>query len=302
MSEIPTSDDEASSRAVELVRALLERHDLPKHRHASFVGEFFNLSRAASHQRVNKSSAWTLDDFQKLANHFGESLAQVLGATSSTGIEATLNVGGLAVPCRIWLEDDSEASGFAVAGIDDADSHSPRVRGSLVAMEEGGVYVVVPATAASGLKARGIARLEIDQSETPARRVAVFDDERDVANSVCEMLRAAGIDAKAFYSAADFEDAISKNEFDGYVADWLLPGGATAVPFLVAVRGLPDHRALVILSGKTRNGMADPSEVGQATIRFKAQMVEKPVLWPQLVSALLIDGLNATRPAGSQLA
>ena len=287
MSEVPTSDDEASSRAVELVRALLERHDLPKHRHASFVGEFFNLSRAASHQRVNKSSAWTLDDFQKLAIHFGESLAQVLGAVPSAGTHATLNVGGMAIGCRIWFEDGGDDAITPEARTTDIESASSPLRGPLVAMEEGGVYVVVPATAASGLKSRPIARLEVSQTASPARRVAVFDDERDVANSVCEMLRAEGIDAKAYYSADAFSSAIATNEFDGYVADWLLPGGATALPFLVAVRGLPDHRALVILSGKTRNGMADPSEVGQATLRFKAQMVEKPVLSPYLVSRAL---------------
>src|SRR5690554_5214867 len=67
-----------SSNAAQLVRALLERHGIPRHRHSSFVGEFFGLSRAASYLRVNKSSAWTLDEFQALADRFGEPLAQVL--------------------------------------------------------------------------------------------------------------------------------------------------------------------------------------------------------------------------------
>jgi len=286
MSHLPPPDEDSPSQAAQLVRALLERHGLPKHRHASFVGEFFNLSRAASHQRVNKSSAWTLDDFQALANRFGETLAQVLGAVSSndSGAKATLNVGGMEISCRVWLTGDDATTPVS----------------TLVAMEEKGVYRVVPATAAAGGDAKRIARLEVAHDATPAARVAVFDDERDVATSVCGMLRSAGIDAVAFYVAEDLLQAIPQDQFDGYVVDWLLPDNRTAVPLLAAVRDLPEHRAAVLLSGKTRNGTADPREVGEATTRFKVQMVEKPAQQPMLVSALVTDGLNATRRAGSQ--
>lgn len=296
MSQNLPPDEDSPSHAAQLVRALLERHGLPKHRHASFVGEFFHLSRAASHQRVNKSSAWTLDDFQALANRFGESLAQVLGAVSpaESGSRATLRVGGMEIGCRIWLVQEEAGETEEALKAQEASSQ----RGALVAMEKAGVYVVVPATAAAGADAKRIVRLEIGQDDTPAPRVAVFDDERDVANSVCAGLRAAGIDAVPYYVAEELLADIPQGLFDGYVVDWLLPNNETAVPLLAAVRDLPDHRAAVLLSGKTRNGTADPREVGEATTRFKVQMVEKPVQPPMLVSALVTDGLNSTRRAG----
>ena len=284
MSQPQLPDEDSPSHAAQLVRALLERHGLPKHRHASFVGEFFDLSRAASHQRVNKSSAWTLDDFEALATRFGEPLAQVLGAISpdDSGTRATLNIGGMEITCRIWLAEDETTAPVT----------------SLVARELEGVYVVVPATAAVGEDAKRIVRLEVAHDTTPAPRVAVFDDERDVANSVCAMLRSAGIEAVPFYVAEELLNTIPKHLFDGYVVDWLLPDNRTAVPLLAAVRDLPEHRAAVLLSGKTRNGTADPREVGEASIRFKVGMIEKPAQQPMLVSALVTDGLNATRRAG----
>lgn len=287
MTKLQPPDDDNPSRAARLVRALLERHGLPKHRHASFVGEFFELSRAASHARVNKSSAWTLDDFQALANHFGEPLAQVLGAISPdhSGTKATLTVGGMEISCLIWLAENGAIPAVA----------------SLVAMEREGVYVVVPATAAAGEDAKRIARLEVAHDATPAARVAVFDDERDVANSVCGMLRSAGIEAVPFYVAEELLQAIPEQRFDGYIVDWLLPDNRTAVPLLAAVRALPEHRAVVLLSGKTRNGTADPREVGEASIRFQVQMVEKPAQQPMLISALVTDGLHAPRGAGLRL-
>ena len=279
-------DDESPSPAAQLVRALLERHGIPKHRHASFVGEFYGLSRGASHQRVNKSSAWTLDDFQRLANRFGEPLAQVLGAVSpdQSGTNATLSVGSMAISCRIWLADDDTAVSVS----------------TLVAMEIDGAYVVVPATAAAGEETRRISKLEVANDATPARCVAVLDDDRDVANSVCGMLRSAGIEAVAFYVADELLEAIQAHRFDGYVFDWLLPDNRTAIPLLAAVRGLPEHRAAVLLSGKTRNGLADPREVGEATLRYKVQMIEKPAQQPMLIAALVADGLNAARQDGLQ--
>jgi CheY-like chemotaxis protein len=278
-------EEESPSQAAQLVRALLERNGIPKHRHASFVGEFFNLSRAAAHQRVTKSSAWTVDELQALANRFGEPLAQVLGAISpaDSGAKAVLRVGALQIGCRIWFARDN-------------DEHCAE---SLVAMESAGSYVVVPTAAAAGHESLRIARLEIGEGTATVPRVAVFDDERDVANAVCAMLRAAGVDAVAYYAAEDLLADIPQEMFDGYVIDWLLPDNATAVPLLAAVRSLPRHSALVLLSGKTRSGSADPVEVGAAVGNFKVQLVEKPVQPPVLLSALANDGLGATEHAAS---
>jgi hypothetical protein len=286
MTQSSSSDDETSSQAAELVRALLERHDIPKHRHASFVGEFFDLSRAASHARVNKSSAWTLDDFQALANRFGEPLSQVLGATQpdNLGIRATLKVGGMEIGCRVWLTDDEGAATVS----------------SLVALKQSDAYVVLPATAGAGDDTERISRIEVTHDATPASRVAVFDGERDVADSMCGMLRSAGIDAVPFYVAEELLEIISQHLFDGYVVDWLLPGNRTALPLLAAIRRLPEHRAAVVLSSKIRNGTTDPREVGDAMTRFNVQLIEKPLLQPLLVAALINDGLHTATRVGVQ--
>lgn len=278
--ELASEGGNETSRAAYLVRSLLERHGLPRHRHASFVGEFFGLSRAASHQRINKSSPWTLDDFKRLADRFGEPMAQVLGAVSNaeSGMLATLTIGGMAISCRVWLADDNTASSIS----------------GLVALEKDGALSVVPATVNSE-ESRRIAKLEIVSDSTPAPRVAVLDDDRDVANAVCSMLRSAGIAADPFCETEQLMAAVTANRFDGYVFDWLLPDGRTAGPLIAAVRSLPEHRAVVLLSGKTRDGTADPREIAEAMQRFKVQIIEKPALQPFLISALVSDGLRATR-------
>jgi hypothetical protein len=286
----PAEQTSQGSEAAQLVRALLERHGIPRHRHASFVGEFFGLSRAASHQRVNKSSAWTLDDFQALANRFGEPLAQVLGAMGSpgAGTKAVLRVGPWQAECRIWLAEDGATQDASVA--------TPGAQG-LVAMESGGIHMVVPATATADPSARPVARLEISQGATMTARVAVLDDERDVANATCAALKAHGVEAVAYYAAEDLLRDIPRELYDGYVIDWLLPDNQTAVPLLAAVRAQTRRSALVILTGKTRSGAADPVEVSAAVRTFRAQLSEKPVQPQLLISTLENDGLAPTSRA-----
>lgn len=278
--------DPDSSHAATLVRALLERHGIPKHRHASFVSEFFGLSRAASHQRVNRSSAWTLDDFQALARRFGEPLAQVLGAGDGTttpteaGIAAVLRIGALEMGCRMWLAEGAvTASGS-----------------SLVAMESGGSYVVMPATAALGLPTVPVARIEMSGVRTTAARIAVLDPDPDSARSTCTALRDSGIEAVAYLTVDELLRDIPHALFDGYVVDWHLHG-QTALPVLSAVRGQPKKTALVLLSDRTRRGELDAAEIAAAMSSFRVQLLEKPVLAPMLVSALVNDGLTAARPA-----
>jgi CheY-like chemotaxis protein len=277
-------DEGPLSLAAQVVRALLERHGIPKHRHSSFVGEFFNLSRAAAHQRVNRSAAWTLEELLALAQHFGESLSDVVNSRrEDDGRPATLRIGGLQVSCRIWLDRTS----------------SNASTDTFVAVENAGSYVVVPATAASTQNAVRIARLELVQSISTPARIAVLDDERDVANSLCDQLRGVGLEAVGYFAAEELMADISKTPYDGYVVDWLLSEG-NAIPLLAMIRGQPKPSAVVLLSGKMRTGSADPMDVASASTTYRVQVVEKPAHLPLILSALELDGLRPAQGAAAQ--
>jgi hypothetical protein len=286
MTASPASDEEPLSLAAQMVRALLERHGIPKHRHSSFVGEFFNLSRAAAHQRVNRSAAWTIEELFALAQHFGESLSDVVNAHSATTAKAaTLRIGGMNVECRIWLADSAPNS-----SVD-----------TFVAIESAGSYTVVPTTAASSRNAVRIARLEmaLEKSTNPPLRVAVLDDEEDVVSSLCDQLRSAGMDAVGYSRAQELMDDIPQIPYDGYVIDWLL-GEDNAVPLLAMLRGQPRAAAVVLLSGKMRSGSADPLDVASASTTYRVQVIEKPTHLPLILSALENDGLRSARATAPQ--
>lgn len=276
-----TNDDEQLSMGALAVRALLERHGLPKHRHAAFVGDFFSLSRAAAHQRVNRSAAWTLEELKQLAENFGESLAGMVSAHGADDARpAIVRIGGLQSKCKVWLDR----------------SKAPAATDGLVALEDEAGLVVVAATAVTVQGGVRVARLEIEQSIMKPARVAVIDDERDVASALCDQLRSFGIAADSFDDVDALTSEMAKSPFDGYVVDWLLRKG-DASQLLATIRALEHPSAVVLLSGKLRSGSADPADVASACTVFRVQLIEKPAQVPLVVSALELAGLRMDKSA-----
>lgn len=288
MTTPPAPEEDLLSLGAQMVRALLERHGIAKNRQAGFVGEFFDLSRAAAHARVNRSAAWTLEELTALAQHFGETLSDVVAAHATTRSKpATLRLGGAHIDCRIWLAGEATHDATAEAA-------------TYVALEKDGNYVVMPTTAIAAQAGRRVARLELvlEHPSSETMRVAVLDDEDDVAQALCDQLRSAGLEAVPYSKARDLEKAISRQPYDGYVVDWLLAEG-NAAPLLATLRTQAQPAAVVLLSGKMRNGSADPLDIASAATTYRVQVIEKPTRLPLLLSALENDGLRKARATKS---
>ena len=63
----PVSPETDTPLAVRCVRALLERHGLPKYRQSAWIADAMGLSYAQAHRRMNGAASWTLEDLERLA-------------------------------------------------------------------------------------------------------------------------------------------------------------------------------------------------------------------------------------------
>ncbi len=280
----PEEEDELPSQAAQAVRALLERHGIPKHRQAAYVGEFFKLSRAASHRRTHGTAAWTLEELQALANKFGESLPEMLGGGSARGgVRATLKIGDTETPCRIWLPSAPSTARNNV----------------FVAMENAGAYTVVLAAAAGTLPVLQVARIEIDQAADNPPRIAVLDDDRDVTKSICAGLREMGYQASPYNTVDALVAEIKRSPFDGYILDWKLRGG-TVLPLIEMIRDETKHGAIALISGRMRDASINTREIAEASGEFNFGLFEKPAQIEIIVAALSRDGLAPARGAASR--
>jgi anti-sigma-K factor RskA len=85
------------------VRALLQRHGIPRHRQAPLLAEILGVPYRQAHRKLGGQVSWSLEEQQTVARRFGETLADVVDAVAASDAEAaTLIVDDLRLPCRFW--------------------------------------------------------------------------------------------------------------------------------------------------------------------------------------------------------
>jgi ActR/RegA family two-component response regulator len=255
------SENAPSSLAVACVRALMERHGLPKYRQSAWLADAMGLSYSQAHRRMTGASPWTLEDLAKVAGLFGETLADAVAATQpGSAVTGTMNVGATAMPCRIWLGDEVDR----------------RSAGPVVAIRTSVGWSAVPASEATGDVVYRIEKIEARPANATRKVIAVLDDDEDLTNSICAHFEASGYDARPFYRIADLLASAVAQKYDGYVIDWIV--GETSVLKLVAALRERDPRApIVVLTGQVLTGVVEEVDIAEAVRRYGLTFSEKPV-------------------------
>ena len=253
------------------VSRLLDRHGIPERRRAAALEKALGLTYQQVRRRLLDETAWTLEELRDLADHFGENLPSLVSDPSSESTaSAVLVTGSLRIPCSVWLGDTPQMArpGPLVATRPTADE-----------------WLVVPAGEAAGVESYEIKRLLIQATTRSARRIAVLDDDRDLAQSIAQYMNEVGLDATAFYTVDDLSKAVSVEPFDGYVVDWLV-NKQSARAVIIEIRAQSATCPVVVLTGQMRDGHLEESELSAAAAAYRLQYFEKPVRTSAILSAL----------------
>jgi CheY-like chemotaxis protein len=277
---IPLSADSGAeiTLAAKCVRALLDRHGVPRRKHSAVVSEVLNLSYSQGNRRLTTDATWALEELRVLAEQYGETLTDLvsLGQVDNT-LDAIVKIGTTTVSCRI-------VRGPAV--------HGPR-KGALVAAMIDSVWQVLPAEHDLATQAYDIQRLVIEPPSAIGRRIAVLDDHADSAQAIVDYLEAGGFDAVKFTSLDRITAAAATDRFDGYVLDWILnKEGAkvTAQDLVASIRSRDAHCPIIVLTGEVRTGIADEADIAAAMTKYRLKFFEKPARL-SIISAALAGAL-----------
>jgi len=272
--------DGAPSLAVACVRALMERHGLPKYRQSAWLADAMGLSYSQAHRRMTGASPWTLEDLAKVAALFGESLADVVATTEpGAAVPATMTVGATAMLCRIWLGDEVER----------------HAAGPVVAIRTSAGWSAVPASEATEDVVYRIEKIEARPVDATRKVIAILDDDEDLTNSICAHFDASGYDARPFYRIADLLASAAAQRYDGYVIDWIV--GETSVLKLIAALREKDARSpIVVLTGQVVAGVVEEVDIADAVKRYDLTFSEKPVR-SAILEASLARALTLSKPA-----
>jgi len=284
LSDVPRADagDSAPSLAVACVRALMERHGLPKYRQSAWLADATGLSYSQAHRRMTGASPWTLEDVAKVASIFGETLADVISAMQpGDAVPGTMNLGATAMPCRIWLGDE-------------VDRHSA---GPVVAIRTSDGWSAVPASEATEDVVYRIEKIEARPIDAMRKVIAVLDDDEDLTNSICAHFDASGFDARPFYKIADLLASAAEQRYDGYVIDWIV-GDTSVLKLIDALREKDPISPIVVLTGQVIAGVVEEIDIAEAVKRYGLTFSEKPVR-STILEATLARALADTSASSS---
>src|SRR5690349_12623204 len=96
------ADSSPSPVGSRIVRALLNRHDVPSMRHVTTIAQVIGCGHQAAYRRLGGGVAWEIEEIEKLAAHFGESLAEAFASIEPQATaSAILVVGGHRIACQL---------------------------------------------------------------------------------------------------------------------------------------------------------------------------------------------------------
>ena len=242
------------------VRALLNRHDVPSMRHVTTISQVLACAHQAAYRRLNGGVAWEIEEIEKLASHFGESLAQAFGGVDAHETKPAILVsGGHRVPCQLVVGDPLRE----------------RLPNTLVAVKAGGQWLVMPSTEGGVGPVFEVKQMTVSSESDRRFRVAILDDERETAASIAEHFSDQGCDVQAFTRVEDLVVHMKAQPFDGYVIDWVLPEGSASELIGIIRAGDPEC-SIAILTGKMWEDVSVGNAVTQALSTYKLQFFQKP--------------------------
>ena len=253
------------------IQAVLDRHGVPERQRLNTLEAAAGMSYQQVRRRMTGETPWNVDEIKRLASHFGEPLFKLLGTlVDDAGQQATLLLGGISLPCSIWIGPHAP----------------PKARiGPLVAIasETGEHWTAVPLAEAGDRKAYEIKRLIFESA--PPRRVAIVDDDDDLAASIVQFLREKGLDAISYRTGEHLRSALETSRFDGFILDWML-GEGNVRELLPEVRARNPNAPIIILTGEFEAGGAQEDELAATISAYRAQLYQKPTRMLSLFNAL----------------
>jgi ActR/RegA family two-component response regulator len=259
-----------TSLAVACVRALMERHGLPKYRQSAWLADATGLSYSQAHRRMTGASPWSLEDLARVAALFGESLADVVAtAQPQASIAGFMSVGSARLPCQMWLGEAAE-------------NPNPD---TVVAIRTSAGWTAIAASEATEGVVYKIERLEARPIAATRKVIAVLDDDQDLTNSICAHFEASGYDARPFYKTIDLLSGVAAQHYDGYVIDWIV-GETSTLKLIGALREKSPKCPIVVLTAQVMTGVVDEADIAEAVKRYDLVFSEKPVRTSILTATL----------------
>lgn len=257
------------------VRELMIRHGVADRSQTGKLSRVLKLSFAQAHRKMKGKSPWTLAQIYGVAGYFGETPSALIDVTDKgVACDAILVIDGKEIPCNARFGGEFVGSGKP---------------SNFLAVKQNNLWKIyeserIPASAERYV----VDSIEIrtQQSSSGHISIAVVDDDKDSADSICDFLNEQGYRAESYYTPTKAREAVQQRKYDGYVLDWILDT-ETAESLIREIRASDNPRApIFLLTGQLDTGRVEESDIARVIRRYNVDWLEKPARLPLLAAEL----------------
>lgn len=257
------------------VRALMIHHGVTERSQTGKLSRVLKLSFAQAHRKMKGGSPWTLAQIYRVAAYFGETPGALIDVTDKgVAYDAVLVIGTKRIRCLARLGGEFIDTGK---------------QSYFLAVKQDNLWKIYESERAPAATTRYVVEsieIRAQKSDTKRVSVAVVDDDKDSADSICDFLNEQGYRAEPYYTPAKAREGVQQGKYDGYVLDWILDT-ETAESLIREIRSSENPYApIFLLTGQFNTGRVDETDIARVIRSYDVEWLEKPTRLPLLAAEL----------------
>ncbi|WP_146056737.1 response regulator [Chromobacterium alticapitis] len=279
-----TDAKSANQTICDNIRAQLEQFNWPEAQQAGLVEQILGLSTSQAYRKLNGSSPWQLAQVEKLAQYLNVSASTLLVRREPQDSPSLPREQDL-IPAILHLNNQSgEAHCWIQLGEPLADDSCAPL---LMAKRLHDCWHVFPGTQFDGEDGHEVTYLTVrppKRANSKRLLVAVLDDKD--ADLLSAILVQQGLFALPYYESQALLQALSHEEFDAFVLDWVLGEPGSCMEVIETIRRQSPNVPIIVLTGYA---LEHESELSKALQTNGVYYIGKPA--PGSILALQIKNM-----------
>ncbi|BEN04659.1 hypothetical protein SMETH2_47900 (plasmid) [Serratia marcescens] len=246
MKSINTSEMHAG----EMLSNVMTMNGIPKHKQASHIRDVLNVSTPQAQRKLKGTAPWELTQLEQVVGSLDLSMSQFFAMFEnelSEKQDAVFNIDKLEIPCKIYLskENSKERREYSAVKVNDK-WHVFKTE----EIEENELY-------SEARRFIGMIIIESNKTEMKKKRIALLDDDKDVLESISEIISHGDYTVNSFTNLSDLEDKIVSSPYDAYVMDWIVHDKSAYESIRKIRESKKPHAMIIVLTGQDSEEVDD---------------------------------------------
>lgn len=238
----------------EIIAKALTMKGIPKQKHISHTSRVLDITTAAAQKKMTGASNWEVSQLIKVIDSIDMKMSDFFDIYNYSVNEvhnATWHDGKANVKCKIYLSNASsnDPTEYSALKINDewVVFHTDDIKDEVLFESKRSIEII---------------QLYPHKQNVKKHRIAILDDEKNIVDSLKEIIVNNEYLVDAFYEISSLEECLKYSPYDAYILDWVI-GTKTVFNTIKEIRNSQNKNAMILVLTGQLSGIAD-SEITSA--------------------------------------